>query len=100
MGTSSTFLPGFSFSNCFLMPARNSSITLMELSVDCLKETFRVSGSLPEPELHAVREVAVRAAARSAGSAERTAVGRTGMTSYGLTWGWPGGCPVNVGGVV
>src|ERR1041385_9153305 len=99
MGISSTFLPGLAFSNCVLMPARYSSITLMELSVDCLKETFRVSGSLPELALHAVRvAVAMRAAARSGG---RVAVGRTGMTSCGLTWGWRrDGCPVKVGGVV
>ena len=48
IGTSSTLLPGLAFSNCFLMSARYVSITLMELSVDCLKEIFTVSGSLPD----------------------------------------------------
>lgn len=64
-------------------------MTWIELSVDCLNETFTVSGSLPEPP-QAVRTDAARAVASREGS---TAVGRTGMTSYGLTSLWPGRLP-------
>jgi hypothetical protein len=55
-------------------------MTRIELSVDCLKETFTVSGSLPEPDPQALSAVAVSRVARSSGAA----VGRTGTTSY-----WP-----------
>lgn len=80
IGTSFTFLPGWSFSNCVFIDARYLSMTRIWLSVDCLKEILTVSGSSPEPLLQAVRPVAAmsRVALRSTG-----AVGRTGTTSYG-----------------
>ena len=73
-------------------------MTWIELSVDCLKEILTVSGSLPEPPPQAVRAVAARVRVSSGGS---IAVGRTGMTSCGLTSLWRrDDCPVNLRGVV
>jgi hypothetical protein len=68
--------------------------------MDCLNETFTVSGLLPDPLPHALSEAAAVTTARAT---MLTAVGRTGTTSSAATALWPGGssvCPVKVSGVV